>query len=110
MLLRHHQFGEGIGIGNDVNLVACRQSGKHFGSQNLVGSIPLTILHGTAIAGREEKYALLHQHLSEVVIEISRLLGIIEHEKHRALQPVLQRTEKHRGRRAYQSLKKKGMH
>ena len=97
MLFRHHEFGKGIGIRNDKNGVACRQSGKHFGSEYLVGGIALAILHGTAIAGWEEEHALLPQHLREVVVEISRLVGIIEHEKHRPLQPRLHRTEKHGG-------------
>lgn len=80
MLFRHHEFGKGIGIRNDKNGVACRQSGKHFGSEYLVGGIALAILHGTAIAGGEEEDALLPQHLRKVVVEISRLVGIIEHE------------------------------
>ncbi len=89
--------GKGIGIRNDKNGVACRQSGKHFGSEYLVGGIALAILHGTSIAGREEEDVFLPQHLREVMVEITRLVGIIEHEKHRPLQPSLHRTEKHGG-------------
>ena len=108
-LLGNHEFCQGIWIRNDIDLLASRQSCQHFRSQDFVSRIPLTILDGASVAGRKEEDALLSQHLRKIMIEITRFICIIEHEKHGALHLSLQRTEEHRGRRAHQSLKKDRM-
>ena len=108
-LLGNHELCQGIRIRNDIDLLASRQSCQHFRSQDFVSRIPLTILDGASVAGRKEEDALLSQHLRKIMIEITRFICIIEHEKHGALHLSLQRPEEHRGRRAHQSLKKDRM-
>ena len=51
---------------------------KHLCAENLAGSVALSVLDGTSVAGREEQYALVAHQLYEVVVEIARLIGILQ--------------------------------
>ena len=90
VLLAHHQFCEGIGIGDDVDGMVGREACQHLGAENLIGSILLSVFHGAPVTGWKEESPLLPHHLGEVVVEIARLVGIVQHKQHRTLQPVPQ--------------------
>ena len=63
-------------------------AGQHFGAQNLIGGIALTVFHGPFIARREEEHLLLSHELSEVVIEIAGLIGFVKDKENDACQTV----------------------
>ena len=58
-----------------------REVREYFGAEDLVGSIALCVLHGTAGAAGEEEDLLVAQRLDEVVVEVASLLGIVQDEK-----------------------------
>ncbi len=107
MMLRHHQFGQCLGIGDDsptlsvIGLSACGKPRQHLGAGYLIGSITLTIFHSAAITRRKEQRPL------EVVVEVAGSIGVIADEKHRArFQSLDDRGEEQRYRGSNKSLEK----
>ena len=109
ILLRHHHFCQSIGVSNDIEWLRGCQSCQHLGTQYLVGCILLSVFHSTPVSRRKEESLILPQYLHQVVIEIARLVGIIEHEEHRASQPLFDSGKKQRRRRAHQSTEENGL-
>ena len=81
LLLRGHQFGQGLRVGYDEE--EGRGSGgrgnaaEHLGAEDFVGGIALTVLHGTAERTGEEEHAVVAQDLHQVVIEVTGLLAVV---------------------------------
>ena len=109
ILLRHHHFCQCLRVSHDVQRLRGCQSCQHLSTQYLVGSILLPVFHGTPIGRRKEESLILSQYLHQVVIEVTRLIGIIEHKEHRACQPLFDSGKKQRRRRAHQSTKENGL-
>ena len=58
-----------------------RKASQYFCAEDFVGGVALCVLHGTAVAAGEEEHLLVAQNLYEVVIEIARLLSIVQDDK-----------------------------
>ena len=54
---------------------------EYFCAQYLAGRVFLTVLDGTLITRWEEEYLLFAHHLTQVVIQISCLVGILHHKQ-----------------------------
>ena len=61
------------------------EPGQYFGTQNFIGSISLPILRRPPVARGEEEHVVGAHHLRKIVIEITGLIGILKHKKHRSL-------------------------
>lgn len=86
------------------------QPREHLCAQYLVGGITLPVFHRPTVAGREEDDAVLAEYLCEVVIEISGLVGILQHEDHGTMQLPGYGSEEERCRRRNKSLEEKCLH
>ena len=114
VLLRHHLLGHRLGACHHKDRLGCRQRGYHLGAQYLIGGIALPVFCRTPVARREEQHPSRPHHLRQVVIEIARLVGIVEYEDHSPLvaadlHELGHTTEKQRCRRACEPLKLHGL-
>ena len=109
LLLRDHQFGKGFWmrhniqrrsrLGHQLTVINRRtEHSQHLGAQYLVGGVALCIFHLPAVRRGEEKHPFLAQHLRQVVIEITSLVGILQYEQHRLPASIGHRGKQHRCR------------
>ena len=89
-LTRSHPFGQCRGKGHDAErhgvllgrgTFPSAQSGEYVGTEDLLCRIALAVFHCPAIGRGEEQYALVAQQLPQVVVEVARLLFVVEHEE-----------------------------
>ena len=107
-LFRYNKFGESLGVRHDEERqTSCRESGKHFRSEDFLSGIALAELDGSLVAAWEEEHLVVAQESRQVVIEIASLFLIIEHKNIRHIQhlwsPFCQRSEHKRSATSLQS-------
>ena len=81
LTLAHHQFRQSLGIGDDEEGSTPLQRRQGIRAQDLVASITLAVLHGTAETAWQEEHLAGAQYLCQVMIEVSRLLLIVHDEE-----------------------------
>ena len=81
-LLRHDLLHHRVGIGHDEQRAATgRKAANDLRAQDFVGRIALPELHRAAERRREIKHLLFAQDLRQVVVKITRLLGIVQNKQ-----------------------------
>ena len=68
---------------------------KDLCAKNLAGWVFLTVFDGTFVTGWEEKHLLVAHNLTEVVVEIACLIGILHHKQQFAADFLCQCAKRH---------------
>ena len=77
--LRHHKFCQRLRIGHDIEqLILLCQPGHDLRAKDLTGCVALCILDGSTVTGRKKQHFATVQQLGQVMIEITRLLCILQ--------------------------------
>ena len=68
-------------------MMAGGQTAQHLRAEDLVGRIDLSVFHRPAVGGGKEQDIVLPHDLREVMVKISRLIGILEDEQEIGMAP-----------------------